>query len=161
MSDILKRTHSEAFLQKIKSVFIFNEFYAKNPSLIGEGILEPHEESNKNFALVRVFVDLSVDKDQPYIIFVNKTENIIFLDLVSRLEAIEKIAENHEKISNGHLIYGVGVLKNANGKIVLQKEKKNDNFVAALLWTADFESNLGIEMGLGLVKQLLCPGQED
>lgn len=158
MREILKRIHSEAFLQKMKPVCIFNEFYTKTPCLIGEGILETHENSDKNFALARIFVDLSVDDSQPYIIFINKTENMMFLDLVSRAEAIEKIAENHEQISTGHLIYGVGVLKIKDGAIVLQKEKKNDNLVAALLWAADFESNLNPEMGLGLVKQLLCPG---
>jgi hypothetical protein len=161
MREILKRTHSEAFLQKMKPVGIFNEFYTKTPCLIGEGILETHENSDKNFALVRVFVDLSVDRDQPYIIFINKTENIMFLDLVSRAEVIEKIAENHEQISNGHLIYGVGLLKHEGQTIILQREKKNDNLVAALLWAADFESNLSIETGLSLVKQLLCPGRQD
>jgi hypothetical protein len=161
MREILKRTHSEAFLQKMKPVGIFNEFYTKTPCLIGEGILEAHENIDKNFALVRVFIDLSADRSQPYIIFVNKIENMMFLDLVSRAEAIEKIAENHEQISSGHLIYGVGMLKNEDGVITLQREKKNDNLVAALLWAVDFESNLNQEIGLGLVKQLLCPGRGD
>jgi hypothetical protein len=153
--EILKRTHSEAFLQKMRPVFVFNEFYTKTPCLISEGILEAQDQPDK-FALVRVFIDLSVGGNQPYIIFINKTKEMVVLDLVSYPGAIEKIAETHEKISSGHLIYGVGSL-DVISKSVRLGEKRKDHFVASLLWATDLESNLKPGTGLSLVKQFLCP----
>lgn len=155
--EILKRTHSEAFLQKMKPVQIFNEFYTKTPCLISEGILEVENKSDR-FALVRVFIDLSVDGNQPYIIFINQTKEMVFLDLISYSKAIEQIAETHEKVSNSHIIYGVGSLNVMSKNVLLSGERRNDNVVASLLWATNLESNLRPETGLSLVKKILCPG---
>jgi hypothetical protein len=137
-------------------VFNFNEYYTKSPCLISEGILETYDESNKVFALVRIFIDLSSENNQPYVIFIKKTKKMIILDLVSYPKTLEEIIEKHEKISVDHLILGVGSLKVKDKKIIL-KEGKNANLSAALLWTVDFESNLSPESGLVIVKNFLNP----
>ena len=156
MNTKLKRTHSEAYFKKMAPVFNFNEFYTKAPCLINEGILETYDQSNKVFALVRVFVDSSLEKSQPYVIFISKTKAMVFLDLVSSPITLEEIIENHEKISTDHLIFGVGSLNVENKKVIL-KEGKNACLAAALLWAVDFESNLDPESGLVIVENFLNP----
>ena len=153
----LKRTHSEAYLQKMRSVFYFNEFYAKNPCSIGEGILQTYDKSKKDFALVRIFIDLSLKESQPYVIFINKLEGFVSLDLVSTPKTSEEIAKNHLVISPDHLIFGIGSLIVKDATVFLQPENQPDVLAAALLWAADFECNLNPESGLDSINEFLSP----
>lgn len=142
--------NNDAFVEKLSSVHDFKSFYIKENCLIGAAILESDDKSNKKYALVRVFVDLE-SKKQPYVIFVDNKEAVVFIDLVSK--SSEEIIEKHLTFSPEQSVFEVGMLK--AGEIVnLDKE---GGLVATLLWAADFKTNLDPKNGFEAVKKLLGP----
>lgn len=141
----------DAFVEKLSSVSDFKNFYIKGNCLIGACILESDDKSNKKYALVRVFIDQD-NKKQPYVIFVNNKEAIVFIDLIS--ESSEEIIEKHLTFSPEQSVFEVGVLETKGDMVNL--DKKGD-LVATLLWATNFKTNLDPKNGFEAVKKLLDP----
>lgn len=155
----LKRIHSEAFFRKMKPVFIFRDFYTESLALISEGILEITGQSQKNFVLTRGFIDLKQKEYfmQPYVIFFQAAKDFVILDLVSRPATVEYIIDQHDQVSVGHSIFGVGSLLVKNNEVILDAGQ-NDDLVATILWSVDFKTNLEPdESGVKLIYEILNP----
>jgi hypothetical protein len=152
--EILKKS-SDAYLQKMMSVYAFQEYYTNAACLINEAVLEDYDETNKRFVLVRVFVE-TVDQQQPYVIFINQHEKMVSIDLISSPTSLEKIIEKHEKIAPKHSLFGTGSLTTKNKEIFV-KSNQNDDLAAALLWSVNSQVNLSPKIGLEIVKEFLNP----
>ncbi len=146
---------ADAFVEKLHSVSFFKDFYTKEASLTEVAILETDDQSNKKYALVRVFVDLS-KKQQPYVIFVDNKKGVVFIDLISTPSTLEEIIKKHEKCSINQPIFGTGTLNTENG-VKFLNEGKVDDLAAALLWSINSETNLNPKIGLDIVKKFLSP----
>jgi len=146
---------SDAWVEKLHSVHVFKEFYAKNDCLIEAAILDSDDVSNKKYALVRVFIDLA-SKKQPYVIFVDNKKGVVFIDLISIPTTLEEIIIKHEKCSLKQLVFGAGSLNTEEGIKFLGKGKVDD-LASALLWAVNSETNLDPKIGLETVKEFLNP----
>lgn len=143
---------ADAYLQKLKPVFRFQNFYAQKESLLSEGFLEP--ETGKGI-LVKVFIDLTSDKSQPYIIFFD--DKTLSFDLVSSPVTIEKIIDRHEELSDSRLL-GVGSLRvEADKTFFTETEGENNPLAAALLWAANLSTNLKPNNGFEVLQTFLEP----
>jgi len=147
---------SDPYLQKFSSVRKFQEYYTNEACIISEAVLEDIDETNKKFVLVRVFVE-TVNKRQPYVIFINKREKIVFIDLISSPTSLEKIIDKHEKLSPDHELFGVGNLITKDKRIFLTESGQNDELAAALLWAVNSEVNLDPKIGQGIITEFLNP----
>lgn len=155
----LKRIFKQPFLKKMKPASIFRNFYTENMCLISEGVLAVSEDT-KEFVLTRVFIDLKkpLAVAQPYVIFIKSFHNFVILDLVSRPANLEFIIDQHDQVSVGHAIFGVGNLGVKNDQVILNRKSQNDDLAATILWSVDFATNLEPdEHGLDLVKEILAP----
>jgi hypothetical protein len=144
------KRNNDAFVEKLSSVHDFKSFYTKENCLIQAAILESDDTSNKKYALVRIFVD-QTNKKQPYVIFVNNKETIVFIDLIS--ESSEEIIGKHLNFSPEQSVFEVGMLE--TGETI--NLSKDGDLVATLLWAADIKTNLDPKKGLEAVKKLLGP----
>ena len=150
----IKRS-SDAWVEKLHSVHVFKEFYTEEACLIEAAILDADDESNKKYALVRVFIDLA-SKKQPYVIFVDNKKGVVFIDLISAPTTLEEIIAKHEKCSLKQLVFGAGVLNTETG-IEFLDQGKVDDLASALLWAVGSETNLDPKIGLDKVKEFLDP----
>lgn len=127
----MKVIKEDAFLKKLLTVYTFEEKYLKNNCFLEFFILEDENKSNHQHALVRIFIDL--DKNEiPYAIFINKENDIIFVDLIA---GDEKTVENHPTKTKSFVS---GVIKNEGGIIILTEE---DTLAAALLNVAEIKNS--------------------
>jgi len=142
-------------MEKLSSVFDFKNFYTKEACLVEAAILETDQKLNKKYALVRVFIDLT-GKDQPYVIFINNKKGLVFIDLVSCLEPVEKIIEKHQTFFPEQPYFGTGTLK-AQGKDIFLGEGQVADLASTILWAIDSETNLSPKIGLETVTEFLDP----
>ena len=146
--------NSNPLTDELSSVHSFKSFYSKESSLTKAVILETDDESNKDYVLAQVFVDLTKER-QPYAIFTGRKNEVVFLELISFHTSLEEIINKHTKFSPKRTLIGVGSLQ-ANTHIAF-KDGKLDDLAATLLWAVDSPTNLSPKIGLEKVKQFLNP----
>lgn len=146
--------NSNPLTDKLSSVHAFKSFYSKDSSLTKAIILETDDASNKDYVLAQVFVDLTKER-QPYAIFTERKNEVVFLELISFHASLEEIINKHANFSPKRTLIGVGSLR-ANNHIAF-KDGKLDDLAATLLWAVDSPTNLSPKIGLEKVKEFLNP----